>query len=116
MKVLDSAEQVIEHSKYIVLAVKPQYYKDLFLQIKPFIKEDHIIVTVAPGFTIKSIKKYLGENIKVVRTMPNTPALVKEGMTAYCFLDSDITDQNHEDIKKNTIFFWKAYKHQRRRH
>lgn len=107
VKVLDSAEQVIENSKYVILAVKPQYYKDLLSEIKPFIKDDQIIVTVAPGFTISSIKKYLGENIKVVRTMPNTPALVNEGMTAYCFLDSDISDQDHEDVKKILSSFGK---------
>lgn len=107
INVLESAEQVIGQSKYIVLAVKPQYYKDLFVQIKPFIKDDHIIITVAPGFSIDSIKKYLGENVKVVRTMPNTPALVKEGMTAYCFLNTDITDQDHEGIKKILSSFGK---------
>lgn len=45
---------------------------------------DKIYITVAPGITISHIKSVLGEKTKVIRTMPNTPALVGEGVTAVC--------------------------------
>lgn len=108
--ILKSTKEVFEHSKYVVLAVKPQFYKELFIEIKPYITSDHIIVTIAPGHTISSVKKSLGQSTKVVRTMPNTPALVNEGMTAYCFIDGDITEDDHEEIKNILSSFGKIIK------
>jgi len=102
VKILKSTKEIFEKSQYVVLAIKPQYYKELFKEIKEYITSEHIIVTIAPGFTIKSVKKALGEKTKIVRTMPNTPALVNEGMTAYCFIEEDIDDKAHDELK--TIF------------
>ena len=100
--ILKSTKEVFENAKYVVLAVKPQYYKELFVEIKPYVTDEHIIVTIAPGHTISSVKKALGQSTKIVRTMPNTPALVNEGMTAYCFEEGEITEKDHEEVQ--TIF------------
>ncbi len=99
ISIVDSVEEICKQSKYIVLAIKPQYYPDIFKQIKHCLNNDHIIITIAPGYSINKVKKYLGHVIKVVRAMPNTPALVGEGMTAYCFTDNDLSDDEHEVIK-----------------
>lgn len=99
INIASSAQEICEKSKYIVLAVKPQYYPDIFKQIKNHLTDEHIIITIAPGYSISKVKKYLGTLRKVVRAMPNTPALVGEGMTAYCFVDNEITDHEHTIIK-----------------
>lgn len=71
--------------KYIMLTVKPQYYQQVCSELKNYISAEHVIVTVAPGVTIKKMHELLGEAVKIVRTMPNTPAMVGEGVTAYCY-------------------------------
>lgn len=108
--IVKSNEQIFKNSKYVVLAVKPQYYKDLFVEIKPFLTDDHIIITIAPGHTISSVKKSLGDSTKIVRTMPNTPALVNEGMTAYCFTEGEISEIEHEEVTSIFSSFGKYIK------
>lgn len=63
----------------IFLTVKPQFYDKVLSDMKDI--KDKIIVTVAPGITIKKVKSYLDNSNKVIRTMPNTPLMVGEGMT-----------------------------------
>lgn len=76
--------EVVKQSKIVVLSIKPQYYEEAIYQIKESIQKDQIIVTIAPGKTLDWLAKHLGEQVKIVRTMPNTPALVGEGMTGVC--------------------------------
>lgn len=68
----------------VVLSVKPQYYADVIHQIAPCVKESTLIVTIAPGMTMEKVCGLFGREIKLVRTMPNTSAMVGEGMTAAC--------------------------------
>ncbi|UJF14617.1 pyrroline-5-carboxylate reductase [Jeotgalibaca sp. MA1X17-3] len=110
VKILESVKEIFDHSKYVILAVKPDVYKLIFKEIKPYITNEHIIVTIAPGFSIHSIKGFLGQSTNVVRTMPNTPALVREGMTAYSFEEGEITEEDHEEVKKIFSSFGKYIK------
>lgn len=48
------------------------------------VQEDQIIITLAPGKTLAWLEKMFKKPTKIVRTMPNTPAMVSEGMTAAC--------------------------------
>ena len=86
-----------KNSDYIFLTVKPQFYEEVLLGLKDF--SDKIYITVAPGITTQFLRNMLSENTKVVRTMPNTPALVGEGVTAVC-RDNNITDDEYETVKK----------------
>ena len=80
---LDNKE-VARQSDGLFLAVKPYMYKEIIEQIKDELKTDKLIVTIAAGITIKSMEYWLGEGYRIVRTMPNTPALVGEAMSAVC--------------------------------
>jgi len=84
--------------KYIVLAVKPQFYDEVLNEIKKAVTKDHVIITVAPGYSIANVKKILGEEIKVVRSMPNTPAQVSEGMTGICYSQDEFTADEKETV------------------
>lgn len=97
--VLDKKE-LVQACKYIVLAVKPQFYDEVLEEIKEVVNENHIIITVAPGFTTDNVKYILGEGVKVVRSMPNTPALVGEGMSGICFSQNKFEDDELEVIGK----------------
>ena len=76
--------EVINSSDIIILSVKPQFYAEVIAEIKDDVREDQIIITIAPGKTLAWLKEQFGKNVKIVRTMPNTPALVGAGMTAAC--------------------------------
>ena len=73
---------VARFADILILAVKPNMYGSVIEEVKESIKDDVIIVTIAAGITTDFVEKAFGRNLKVVRTMPNTPALVGEGMTA----------------------------------
>ena len=79
-----SNAECAKQSEYVILAVKPQYFETVFEEICPVLKEDQIVISLAPGQTIASLTERLGGKVRVVRTMPNTPALVGEGITAVC--------------------------------
>ncbi len=79
---LDNIE-IAKKSKIILLAVKPFVLKDVLNEIKSSLTDEHIIFSIAAGISIKSIEEIVGD-IPVVRIMPNTPALVNEGMSAIC--------------------------------
>ena len=70
-------------SDVIFIATKPNFVKNVLEEIKDEITESKLVVSIAAGVSTKKINKILGE-VRVVRVMPNTPALVKEGMSGVC--------------------------------
>ena len=68
----------------IFLAVKPQFYEEVINEIKGALWENKILVSIAPGKTLSWLEEKAGKRVKIVRAMPNTPAMVKEGMTGIC--------------------------------
>ena len=91
--------QVAQESEIIFLAVKPQYYEEVLNEIKENTSKSKIYVSIAPGKTLEWMESILGEDVKIVRTMPNTPALVGEGMTAVC-VNSNVTGQELDTVKQ----------------
>mgnify|MGYP000814254470 CR=1 FL=1 len=77
-------ETVAVESDIIFLAVKPYLYETVIKEIKDSVTDDKIIVAIAAGQTISRIESLFSKDIKLVRTMPNTPALVGEGITGVC--------------------------------
>ena len=84
INVTDSNKEVVDNAEVIILSVKPQFYEDVINQIKGDIKENQIVITIAPVKTLAWLAEKFGKDVKIVRTMPNTPAMVGEGMTAMC--------------------------------
>lgn len=68
----------------VFLAVKPQFYEEVIREIKETVTEHQLIVSIAPGKSIQTITNWFGKEVKLIRTMPNTPAMVGEGLTAAC--------------------------------
>lgn len=77
-------ETVIKQADYLFLAIKPQQFQELGPILKPSIHSRLIIVSVMAGISISTIKDVLGA-VPVARVMPNTPALLGEGMSAITF-------------------------------
>jgi pyrroline-5-carboxylate reductase len=78
---------VAKFADVLILAVKPDLYATVIKEIKNDIKESVIIVTIAAGITLMNIEQLFGFQVKAVRTMPNTPSVVGEGMSAICAND-----------------------------
>lgn len=76
--------QVVENCDILVLAVKPKFYEEVIRQIRDAVRKDQIVVSIAPGKTLEWMEDVFGRPVKLVRCMPNTPALVGEGMTGVC--------------------------------
>ena len=76
--------EVAEKSNILFLAIKPYFFKEVIEEIEDIVSDDTIIISIAAGVTIGQIEEWFGKSVKVVRTMPNTPALVGEGMSAVC--------------------------------
>lgn len=75
---------VASFADVIFLAVKPQYYENVITGIRDVISLDKIVVTIAPGKTLEWLQGIFGKPVKIIRTMPNTPAMVREGMMGMC--------------------------------
>ncbi len=90
--------ECIKEAKYIVLAIKPQFYHDVLTEIKDYITAEHIIISIAPGKSIDYIKTYIKNTDRIVRAMPNTPALVLEGMTGICYDAAAFTKEELENV------------------
>lgn len=88
---------VVQTADKIVLSVKPQFYPAVIAEIKDCIREDQIVITIAPGKTLAWLEEQFGKRVKIVRTMPNTPAMVGEGMTAACANES-VTKGELEEV------------------
>ena len=66
----------------LALVVKPQDMADLLKEIAPVVRPGQLVVSLAAGITTAFLESHLPQGVAVVRVMPNTPALVDEGMAA----------------------------------
>ena len=77
--------EVVRQAETVFFTIKPQYYQEMISEIKDEIREDQLIISIAAGRTLDYIEEqFAPKQVKVVRLMPNTPAMVGEGMTAAC--------------------------------
>ncbi len=93
-----SNETVAERSDILFLAVKPNKFDEVIPQIASHVKSHCVIVSIAAGKTIHAIEDAFGHEIKLVRAMPNTPALVGEAMSALC-ANANVTAEELADIE-----------------
>lgn len=91
-------EELVKNVDYIILAIKPQIFSTILNVLSKLDLEDKIIVSIAAGVTIAKIEKTLKkEEIKIVRVMPNTPALIKKGVSGVSF-NNEILPEEKEFI------------------
>lgn len=74
-------KSVVQQADVIVFAVKPIFLQEVIEEIKDVMTADKLIISIVAGKTISWIEQQFGSQIKLVRCMPNTPALVGEGCT-----------------------------------
>ncbi len=75
---------VISQADVIFLAVKPQHMAGLWGELRGRLGPDRLVVSIAAGIRLNALQEGLGEDVRLIRVMPNTPCLVNRGACAYC--------------------------------
>ncbi len=96
-----SNAEVAQKTPIIILAVKPNLYREVLAEILPFLNPSKTVVSITPSFSLEMLRKLSGGKATVVRAMPNTPAKVGWGMTGLTFE----TDTPQEIRQKITDLF-----------
>lgn len=81
VRILDNVDAA-ELAEVLVLVVKPQDMAGLLLEISEHVRPGNLVVSLAAGITTQFLESHLPDGSSVVRVMPNTPALVDQGMAA----------------------------------
>ena len=97
-----SNKELVKQVQYLILAVKPQVLPKVMPEIKEVITKDQLVISIAAGYAIADLAAGLGGNARIVRVMPNTPAMVGEGMTGVAY-DAEMLS-NDEKKMVETIF------------
>ncbi|MHC8341554.1 pyrroline-5-carboxylate reductase [Pseudomonas sp. HLT2-19-2] len=93
----DNAE-AIQGAEVIVLAVKPQAMKAVCEAIRPSLKPNQLVVSIAAGITCASMNNWLGAQ-PIVRCMPNTPALVRQGVSGL-FATAEVNAEQRQQAEE----------------
>lgn len=80
----DNVKDLIHGSETVVVGVKPQVIEEVLEAAAQVWNKDKLLISMAAGISIDYIRRYLGEDAHIIRIMPNTPAMVGEGMIAVC--------------------------------
>lgn len=91
--------EVVQWADVVVLSVKPQQLVSVIEEIRPRLKEKQLFISIAAGKTLSWFGKQLGEEVKVVRCMPNTPAMIGEGCTAFCG-NKGVSEEEYRLVKQ----------------
>ena len=107
IRVTADDNEVVKNAEVVILSVKPQFYADVIAGIRDDVTDSHLIITIAPGKTLSWLADQFQKPVKIVRTMPNTPAMVGEGMTGAC-KNAYVTDEDMEKALSILNGFGKA--------
>ena len=95
---VSTATECADQVKYLVLAVKPQVLPTVFKELNGKIRKDQVVISIAAGYAIADLQTGLGESARIVRSMPNTPAMVGEGMSGVSYDEDLFTDEEKQVI------------------
>lgn len=90
---ISPASAVSQASQGVMLAVKPQDAPAALRELAEVLRDDHVLLSIAAGLRIKTLREYAGPAPFIVRVMPNTPARVGKGVTALCCETDALTDR-----------------------
>jgi pyrroline-5-carboxylate reductase len=91
--------ELVRFANVLILAVKPDQVAAVLAEIKPAFSEKHLLISIAAGVTIAKMEDALPLKARVIRVMPNTPALVGAGASGYA-LGSHANDEDGEIAQK----------------
>lgn len=92
--------EVARAAEILVLAVKPAVYPEVLREIAPALRPGHILISFAPGISSGELSESLGGFRRIVRAMPNTPAMVGEGFTGISFDAALFTEEEKGELER----------------
>ncbi|MDC0430557.1 pyrroline-5-carboxylate reductase [Candidatus Thioglobus sp.] len=95
LEVFTDNSELVRHCDVIVLAVKPQMLSSVCQLLKQALNSNTLIISIAAGVRVHDIDHWLGGDCAIVRTMPNTPALLNQGVTGM-FANERVSDAQKE--------------------
>ena len=95
---MDLNKKIVDDSSVIIIAVKPQDVSVLSGSLKSLIDPRKLLISIAAGISMKKLKTLLNHQ-KIVRVMPNTPALIKSGISGW-IANKNVTDHEKKIVKK----------------
>lgn len=87
----------VKNSEVVLVCVKPHLVSRVLREVAPSITRDHLFISVAAGVTLQTLEKSVPSNTRIIRCMPNTPVVVRNGVTIYA-MGSSVRDDD-----KNTV-------------
>jgi pyrroline-5-carboxylate reductase len=108
IRTVETNVQAAREADILFLAVKPIFMSEVIEEIKESVKKDALIVSIAAGRDLKFLKEAFGRpELKIVRCMPNTPALVSEGCTGVC-AGEEVSQEELDKVVKLMESFGRA--------
>jgi pyrroline-5-carboxylate reductase len=99
LQIMNSSTELIENCGIIILGVKPQDLVTAVESVRGLFTKEHIVISLAAGVSLESIKALIPGTEQFIRWMPNTPIKIQEGVIGYSLLnDSDILEQLSEKL------------------
>lgn len=96
---LANNNEAVQQADIIVLAVKPQQLETVCLEIQASVQSKHpLIISIAAGIRTQDMDRWLGSQNAIVRTMPNTPALIQSGATGL-FANPKVSGEQHNQAE-----------------
>lgn len=80
----DSRKEAARNCDIIILSERVEHYYDAAHEIRKIIRPEQILVSTAPNMQISAVEERFGDDVKIIRAKPNTPAIVGESMTGIC--------------------------------
>ena len=109
LRVVNASSEISETPEIIVLAVKPQSMDAVLPDLKRFADKGAVFLSIAAGKTLGYFAGHLGKSAKMVRSMPNTPAAVRQGITvatAAAGVSADEKKRCHELLEAVGQVLW----------
>ena len=98
VNITNNNKEILRQSNVIILAVKPDAIEVVLNEIKGLLNSGKILISIAAGITTSLISKIIKKKVKLVRVMPNTPALVLMGASVVYF-DSSLNPKERDTVK-----------------
>lgn len=97
-KTCQNIGEMTKNCQLIFLCVKPQNFSDIYKILKPEVSNKNVFVSVAAGITFENMKNNLGQDIQIIRAMPNTPMLIGKGVVSLSKTDN-VSEDVYEKVK-----------------
>lgn len=96
--VVDSIGAVTRSSDIVFVCVEPKNFSEVMPEVAKYFNNKKILVSIAAGITIETLESYLGQDAKIIRTMPNTPIMYGLGATAMV-RNRNVSDADFEAVR-----------------